>query len=637
MTRVTDHSGYCFLKNVSRGSEVPYEFLLVGGEVVKRKILLLVLFVATLIMTGCIRTEPIKLEIVDQQLTEGDELVLNLVGFVKEDSLGNPSFSIASGPGKIDGGSYVLSTLPGDCNNSPYTVRINAIDGKKRGTAQFKVNVLSLPHGKKVEIEFTGDSSDEMMENIESFLKRNPNDKQGHAVRGVMRAVPEILNLVDMYNSNLELIEIPRLSNTGKKLVFQNLLSESGSVTDFIRDTAINLRAGLLNLKVRTVLAFRNTERAFETAQFSLANIGKSLYEIAGEIADIQNLIEAQANRIQEIWDDLLVLDDEMNILIKFFPNAFDWDRDGIIESDSELRIRVVSRDTDREYIESFRLYTDLIYGGMTYKGNSLVSATVDPEGGDAVFDFDFWSKVAQGEYPENFLFVFDDNDYLIIDEGEVAILRILVGGMLAEYRALTIYNLEPSEELIDLIESVFGGQQPPNLDFIDSNGDGDIVASEVKAFVGQSFLTFRNPVKSPAWLRSIRDIAMELPNSMMMLADDLLNDTYDNTSEHNLTSQWFIPFDQVEYDYMVESIESIEDTLEYIASSGKELDTEIVVGEQGETILLRLYNIFDHPERFSDLLGFLPRLVNYKNLESIVFPDPTFGGVVVNLPKSIP
>ncbi len=603
----------------------------------KRKILLLVLFVATLIMTGCIRTEPIKLEIVDQQLTEGDELVLNLVGFVKEDSLGNPSFSIASGPGKIDGGSYVLSTLPGDCNNSPYTVRINAIDGKKRGTAQFKVNVLSLPHGKKVEIEFTGDSSDEMMENIESFLKRNPNDKQGHAVRGVMRAVPEILNLVDMYNSNLELIEIPRLSNTGKKLVFQNLLSESGSVTDFIRDTAINLRAGLLNLKVRTVLAFRNTERAFETAQFSLANIGKSLYEIAGEIADIQNLIEAQANRIQEIWDDLLVLDDEMNILIKFFPNAFDWDRDGIIESDSELRIRVVSRDTDREYIESFRLYTDLIYGGMTYKGNSLVSATVDPEGGDAVFDFDFWSKVAQGEYPENFLFVFDDNDYLIIDEGEVAILRILVGGMLAEYRALTIYNLEPSEELIDLIESVFGGQQPPNLDFIDSNGDGDIVASEVKAFVGQSFLTFRNPVKSPAWLRSIRDIAMELPNSMMMLADDLLNDTYDNTSEHNLTSQWFIPFDQVEYDYMVESIESIEDTLEYIASSGKELDTEIVVGEQGETILLRLYNIFDHPERFSDLLGFLPRLVNYKNLESIVFPDPTFGGVVVNLPKSIP
>ncbi|HRX66675.1 hypothetical protein, partial [Mesotoga sp.] len=168
----------------------------------------------------------------------------------------------------------------------------------------------------------------------------------------------------------------------------------------------------------------------------------------------------------------------------------------------------------------------------------------------------------------------------------------------------------------------------------IDTNNDGNIDASEVKAFIGTSFLTFRNPSKSPLWLSSIRDILLEAPETTMLLADDLLSDTQTEDNKHNLTSQWYIPFNQNAYDAMEENADEQEELLDYIRPNGEDLDTEIPVDEK--TIILRLYNIFDHPERFSDLLSFFPTLINYEMLEGIEFPDPTFGGVVVNLPKTI-
>ena len=71
----------------------------------------------------------------------------------------------------------------------------------------------------------------------------------------------------------------------------------------------------------------------------------------------------------------------------------------------------------------------------------------------------------------------------------------------------------------------------------IDTNSDVNIDASEVKAFIGTSFLTFRNPSKSPIWLSSIRNIALEVPETPPLLAEDLLKDTLTEDNKHNLTS----------------------------------------------------------------------------------------------------
>ena len=343
--------------------------------------------------------------------------------------------------------------------------------------------------------------------------------------------------------------------------------------------------------------------------------------------------MEEDADSLQEVWDDISYLSGEMNIVVEVFLNEFDWDEDGAVESDRELVLEVVSKEDSITYTESLRLYTDILFLEKEPKGDHIVSIEVDPDGGDAVFDLDFWFMISQGleiEYAPGF----DENDYLVIDEGEIAILKMLVGSALSSARAFTVYDLEPSEAFMEYVEDADDDEiDPPE---IDTNSDGNIDASEVKAFIGTSFLTFRNPSKSPLWLSSIRDIALEAPETTMLLAEDLLKDTQTEDNKHNLTSQWYIPFDQDAYDALAESSSEQEELLDYIRPNGEDLDTEIPVDEDEKTIILRLYNIFDHPERFSDLLSYFPTLINYEMLEGIEFPDPTFGGVVVNLPKSI-
>ncbi len=108
----------------------------------------------------------------------------------------------------------------------------------------------------------------------------------------------------------------------------------------------------------------------------------------------------------------------------------------------------------------------------------------------------------------------------------------------------------------------------------IDTNSDVNIDVSEVKAFIGTSFLTFRNSSKSPIWLSSIRNIALEVPETPPLLAEDLLKDTLTEDNKHNLTSQWYIPFDQKDYETLSKSLNELEDLLDYIRPNGEDLDT---------------------------------------------------------------
>jgi len=596
----------------------------------KKGIVFLSLF--TLIaLGGCSLFRAIKIEVPDQQVTEGDELVVDLSQFVLSSVSDGISFSVSGGPGRIDGRDYVFTSLPGDSENSPFKVRVSARDEGKSGVAEFRINVSRIPEGQKAEIKLSGETAEEFEQIIDDFVKRNPDNPEGHAIRGAMKAIPQLLKLLDIYNSQIGSLDIARTIDRSEMLSgLEDLVSNPGQV---VRSISTDIRAKMLNMKLKSALIVRNPELLvnFPASRGSIAK--SSGYSPCGEIADFQDEMQEYAESLQEVWDDISYLSGEMDIVVKAFLNEFDWDEDTIVESDRELILEVVSEDDSITYSERFSLYTDILFLKKRPKGDHIVSIEVDPNGGDAVFDLDYWFMISQGldiEYAPGF----DENDYLVIDEGEIAILKMLVGSALSSARAFTIYDLEPSEAFMEYFEDVDDDEIDPTK--IDTNSDGNIDAAEVKAFIGTSFLTFRNPSKSPIWLSSIRDIALEAPETTMLLAEDLLRDTKTEDNKHNLTSQWYIPFDQAAYDALAESANEQEDLLDYIRPNGEDLDTEIPVDEEGKTIILRLYNIFDHPERLSDLLSFFPTLINYEVLEGIEFPDPTFGGVVVNLPKSI-
>jgi hypothetical protein len=600
-----------------------------GKEMFKKSLVFLSLF--TLIaLGGCSLFRAIKIEIPDQQVTEGEELVVDLNQFVLSSVSDGISFSLSSGPGRIVGRDYVFTPLPGDSENSPFKVKVSARDEGKSGVAEFQINVSSIPEGQKAEIKLSGDTVEEFEQIIDDFVKRNPDNPEGHAIRGAMKAIPQLLKLLDIYNSQIGSLDIAGTMDRSEMLSgLEDLVSNPGQV---VRSVSTDIRARLLNMQLKLALILRNPGLLTNVLASSGSTVEKSGYSPCGEIGDFQDEMEDYADSLQEVWDDISYLSGEMKIVVEVFLNEFDWDEDGVVESDRELMLKVVSEEDSITYSESFGLYTDILFLGKEPEGDRIVSIEVDPEGGDAVFDLDFWFMISQGleiEYAP----VFDENDYLVIDEGEIAILKMLVGSALSSARAFTIYDLEPSEAFMEYLEDVDDEIDPTE---IDTNSDGNIDASEVKAFIGTSFLTFRNPSRSPIWLSSIRDIALEAPETTMLLADDLLRDTQTEDSKHNLTSQWYIPFDQDVYDALEESANVQEELLDYIRPNGEDLDTEIPVDEEGKTIILRLYNIFDHPERFSDLLTFFPTLINYEMLEGIEFPDPTFGGVVVNLPKSI-
>ena len=66
----------------------------------------------------------------------------------------------------------------------------------------------------------------------------------------------------------------------------------------------------------------------------------------------------------------------------------------------------------------------------------------------------------------------------------------------------------------------------------------------------------------------------MEVPETPPLLAEDLLKDTLTEDNKHNLTSQWYIPFDQKDYETLSKSLNELEDLLDYIRPNGEDLDT---------------------------------------------------------------
>ena len=121
-----------------------------------KKILVFLSLFTLIALGGCSLFRAIKVEIPDQQVTEGEELVIGLSQFVLSSVSDGISFSISSGPGRIVGRDYVFTSLPGDCENSPFKVRVSASDEGKSGVAEFRINVSPIPEGQEAELKLSG-------------------------------------------------------------------------------------------------------------------------------------------------------------------------------------------------------------------------------------------------------------------------------------------------------------------------------------------------------------------------------------------------------------------------------------------------------------------------------------------------
>jgi hypothetical protein len=198
------------------------------------------------------------------------------------------------------------------------------------------------------------------------------------------------------------------------------------------------------------------------------------------------------------------------------------------------------------------------------------------------------------------------------------------------------VWDLQPSQESID-----FFCENQDNEDFmlllfeeLDPTESGVIDAADIKDFVGDDFLTFRN-TDSPSRITNVRTLLLDIPETGRLLLDELFYGTEDDRKIIN--PYWinrFFDIPSEDWDDAYDDMNNELDTLE------KELDPIVYEDvELNEEVTMHLYVLFNQPNNFSDLLTFFPT-INYNTetmeLISIELPDSTFGGLFSGIPDEL-
>lgn len=482
-----------------------------------------------------------------------------------------------------------------------------------------------------------GENTDEVIEFLDEFLAENPGDPQGHVLRGTAKLVQIIAEA------------LPHLIGEG---IFIGPLSADEGAMSFpqspdqiasgrfrsLEEIGFRIRSSLKQLEALNRIREISPELSSMAFSSAIASFAKTSTDWLEEIEELQDTLEGYISELEAIWEDLCYLqNDIIDSNVKLFLNQFDWNGDGVLEPDKELRLLVTWRDWDyNQHQGSFKLYSNIFLERGLPDIYYIESIEIDPAGGDAIFDFEFFDAMA-GNIEldwDTYVPVFDDNDYITIDEGDIAVIKIFLDMLMSSLMPFLVYDLTPSADFVEYVNEIADGREPLPEDF-DLNNDGNITTDEIKQFIGGDFLAFRD-TKSADRLSSIRDYLCNMPVSMEVLRYNLLHSTKTEENRHNLTSPWFVEYTADDDEHFQETISEIDDMLDYIRPDGKDIDIEADLGE-GD-LLIHLYAIFDNPEAFSDLLSFVPSIYNYEDFDelSIVFPDETFGGLLTNFPKTL-
>ena len=325
--------------------------------------------------------------------------------------------------------------------------------------------------------------------------------------------------------------------------------------------------------------------------------------KVFDEIESIQNELDSRLVPLLESLSSYAEKAAASDVEIRIYPNRFDNDGDGESEPEEPMKFKAIMRDGS-----SFEFDIVQLYEGEVDLSNAS-EVKVSKDGGDAWFDYDYILCKYEGR--EDCEVNFDENDYIVLDKGEMIALKMFADLLLSYIYRFNSYKFTiPSEIVEKFVNSYYLGDPSIFINYLDSNGDSVISKSEIKEKF-EDFLTFREPGEDylPKILKSLASFIENVIN----LADEISSDE-DGTETHNLTSSDFFPDSEIS-DELREELTNIRD----------HLLGEPIEFDDGTTIDLSVF--INHPERFSDLKDYFPdfRL----NDGIVVFEDTTFGGVL--------
>lgn len=581
-----------------------------------KKILFLSVLVVFILLlnTGCIRNAaPTFSDIPNQAVNEGETLKVDLSAFASSPDGDPVVFSLVSGVGKVVGSVYEFTPWYTEAGN--YSIKVKATNSKGASSeAEFSVSVQDVTNPS---VELKGESLESLEETIIEYIERS-NDPEARSVLGLgyfyvglVEAIGFYKNLIYELMDELHSVSSPLLPNSAQ--LFKT--SEPSTIETPQLEASKLWQLQVLGRYFEPILennnVLNNLKDNFVTKIMSTSDTTRGIFNTKDiDVSTWQDLIESFVEKLELAFEYIDELDLSQDIEYRLYPNHFDNDGDGIIESTTPLLLTVDYGD-GVQTVNALEFITDLLTGDIYV--SDIVSISIDPSGGDAWFDIEYF---IDGGTPS-----FGETDYIIIDNGQLALAKLLTDLLLLVHEPLVIYSLEVPEDILDVIEYV-----ETTVD-IDLNGDGNIDSADVRELVGPDFLTFRNE-KSTSRLSFIRDLLYDIPDSAMVLADDIMSDLGDI---HDPSSQLYCPLSDEVYDEIQTNINDLSSTLSILL----ETDFHTGVYVDGNEILIKLYNLFDHPENFSDLIAFLPALNNYDSTApSITLPDETFGGIIASIPQ---
>ncbi len=314
--------------------------------------------------------------------------------------------------------------------------------------------------------------------------------------------------------------------------------------------------------------------------------------KLQSEIADIVELLES-AKHSMKIALETMPADSTM----KLFPNAFDWNEDGYTDSTMPLNLKT---DVEGESRVWWLLFSYRPEFPMFSSTRGLFNDTIR---GDAWFDKQTIDYLLDtGEIPEDYEPVFDDDDHYTLDATAVKGLLTVVNMGLSIFEPFIIWDIDPDPELTNYIELYSDTQDQYDgfIDFatstLDTDQNGTITNAEFRRVLPENFMAFYNDANGGA--NAITDLRSAIVDLCELLVE--------------LSDMGMIDFVLPEF---IEELEEI-----------KEL---ITVPSAGEPQFINLYNFFESPNNFSDLKVFIPDVGYDTEGLNIIWPDPTFGGLI--------
>ncbi|KLO24147.1 hypothetical protein [Marinitoga sp. 1155] len=334
-----------------------------------------------------------------------------------------------------------------------------------------------------------------------------------------------------------------------------------------------------------------------------------------------ENLEESLINIIEDlgVFSQKLSINDYLDENIKWEINDFDWNGDGIIDNNTELHIAATVTYYGQEPQKgSFGLYTDILLKLDDIDNIDFIGIDKNTPG-DAIFDWEFLTKKLNYEDLSDYSLTFDENDYLIVDEGLISMMAFIFNNIYVHGSAFFLYDLNnPSATITSILQS---DSLEASLDelFLTLASDYTITASEMENNIFGEMLKPRDDFFETR-VASIQNSIFSQKDIIRTALEDSIIDYL--PQEHDITSG---PFE-------------IFNIWDIYSSNFSELftnDINIPIHIFGP-IMIYPAVFFENPEDFKDLSIYLPDItlegtIDSKEIEKIIidFPDPYFNGLI--------